>query len=70
MRSHRPTDALSCTAQRRDAQTAEWWVDEWTRPEGRIHFAGDWTTMKSGWVEGVIKSGLRAARQVDPQARP
>jgi monoamine oxidase len=45
-------------------------IDEWTRPEGRIHFAGDWTTMKSGWVEGAIESGLRAARQVDPQARP
>lgn len=46
-----------------------WMIGEWTRPEGRIHFAGDWTTMKSGWVEGAIESGLRAARQVDPEAR-
>lgn len=47
-----------------------WMIDEWTRPEGRIHFAGDFTTMKSGWVEGAIESGLRAARQIDPSVRP
>lgn len=46
-----------------------WMVEEWTRPEGRIHFAGDFTTLKTGWVEGAIESGLRAARQIDPRAR-
>lgn len=45
-----------------------WMIEEWTRPEDRLHFAGDWTTMKSGWVEGTIESGLRAARQIDPAA--
>lgn len=45
-----------------------WMIAEWTRPEDRIHFAGDFTTMKSGWVEGAIESGLRAARQIDPAA--
>jgi len=43
-------------------------IAEWTKPEGRIHFAGDFT-MKSGWVEGAIESGLRAARQIDPEAK-
>jgi monoamine oxidase/UDP-galactopyranose mutase len=47
-----------------------WMVKEWTKPEDRIHFAGDFTTLKSGWVEGAIESGLRAARQIDPSARP
>jgi len=47
-----------------------WMIDEWTQPEGRLHFAGDFTTMKSGWVEGAIESGLRAARQIDPEAKP
>ncbi|WP_207539935.1 flavin monoamine oxidase family protein [Sabulicella rubraurantiaca] len=47
-----------------------WMVQEWQKPEGRIHFAGDFTTLKTGWVEGAIESGLRAARQIDPQARP
>lgn len=43
-----------------------WMIAEWTRPEDRLYFAGDFTTMKSGWVEGAIESGLRAARQIDP----
>jgi monoamine oxidase len=47
-----------------------WMVKEWTAPEGRIHFAGDFTTLKTGWVEGAIESGLRAARQIDPGAKP
>ncbi|WP_126146664.1 flavin monoamine oxidase family protein [Synechococcus elongatus] len=47
-----------------------WMIREWTTPEGLIHFAGDFTTMKSGWVEGAIESGLRAARQIDPGAQP
>ncbi len=47
-----------------------WMVKEWSVPEGRIHFAGDFTTLKTGWVEGAIESGLRAARQIDPEARP
>ena len=47
-----------------------WMVAEWQRPEGRIHFAGDFTSLKTGWVEGAIESGLRAARAIDPNARP
>ncbi|MFM9106883.1 MAG: flavin monoamine oxidase family protein [Chloroflexota bacterium] len=46
-----------------------WMIAEWTRPENHIHFAGDFTSLKSGWVEGAIESGLRAARQIDPLAR-
>lgn len=47
-----------------------WMIKEWTAPEGRIHFAGDFTTLKTGWVEGAIESGLRAARQIDPASMP
>lgn len=49
---------------------AGWMIAEAARPEGRIHLAGDFTTLKTGWVEGAIESGLRAARQIDPAARP
>jgi monoamine oxidase len=49
---------------------AGWMVREWTLPEGRIHFAGDFTSLKTGWVEGAIEAGLRAARQIDPDAAP
>ena len=47
-----------------------WMIKEWTTPEGHIHFAGDFTTLKTGWVEGAIESGLRAARQIDPLSMP
>lgn len=47
-----------------------WMIREWETPEGRIHFAGDFTTLKTGWVEGAIEAGLRAARQIDPAAMP
>ncbi|WP_027133289.1 flavin monoamine oxidase family protein [Geminicoccus roseus] len=47
-----------------------WMVREWTLPEGHLHFAGDFTSLKTGWVEGAIESGLRAARQIDPDAAP
>lgn len=46
-----------------------WMYEHAKQPEGRIHFAGDFTTVKYGWVEGAIESGLRAARQIDPGAR-
>lgn len=45
-----------------------WMRDEWSTPEGRIHFAGDFTSYKSGWVEGAMESGLRAASEIDPKA--
>ncbi|HEY1067500.1 MAG TPA: NAD(P)/FAD-dependent oxidoreductase [Pirellulales bacterium] len=45
-----------------------WMLQEMKKPAGRLHFAGDFTTFKSGWVEGAIESGLRAARQIDPLA--
>lgn len=49
---------------------AGWMIAEAAKPEGRIHLAGDFTTIKTGWVEGAIESGLRAARQIDPAAQP
>ncbi|MHC2020949.1 FAD-dependent oxidoreductase [Methylobacterium sp. CM6247] len=31
-----------------------------------LSFAGDFTSLKTGWVEGAIEAGLQAARQIDP----
>jgi len=39
--------------------------EEWTGPDDRLHFAGNFTTMKSSWVEGAIDSGLRVVRQIE-----
>ncbi len=45
-----------------------WMRDEWSTPDGQIHFAGDFTSFKSGWVEGAIESGLRAATEINSRA--
>lgn len=33
-------------------------------PEGRVHFAGEHTSTWTGWMEGALQSGERAAREV------
>jgi hypothetical protein len=35
-----------------------------TRPEGRIHFAGEHTSSWMGWMQGALESGERAANEV------
>uniref|UniRef100_A0A194ARE6 Amine oxidase n=1 Tax=Micrurus tener TaxID=1114301 RepID=A0A194ARE6_9SAUR len=34
-------------------------------PVGRLHFAGEYTANDHGWIDSTIKSGLRAARDVN-----
>lgn len=38
-------------------------------PEGRIHFAGEHTSAWSGYMQGAIESGLRAAAEIDPSVQ-
>jgi monoamine oxidase len=33
--------------------------------EGRLHFAGEHTTLKHGWIEGAVESGIRAAMEIN-----
>ena len=40
------------------------WLPELARPEGRIHFAGEHTSVLSRTLEGALESGNRAAREV------
>jgi monoamine oxidase len=35
--------------------------DEIVKPEGRIHFAGEHTSLAHAWIQGALESGLRAA---------
>jgi monoamine oxidase len=35
-----------------------------TAPEGRIHFAGEHTSLAHAWIQGAIESGLRAAHEI------
>lgn len=34
------------------------------KPEGRVHFAGEHTSNWTGWMQGALESGLRAAKEV------
>ncbi|UJL48351.1 flavin monoamine oxidase family protein [Virgibacillus sp. NKC19-16] len=40
-------------------------ANEITRPEGRLHFAGEHTSSFHGWIEGAIESGIRSAYEVN-----
>ena len=39
------------------------------KPEGRVHFAGEHASRWSGWMQGALQSGLRAAREVSAVKR-
>ena len=41
------------------------WLPEIIRPEGRIHFAGEHTSIYSASMEGAIESGSRAAKEIN-----
>ncbi|MGG6362694.1 flavin monoamine oxidase family protein [Peribacillus frigoritolerans] len=34
-------------------------------PEGRVHFAGEHTSLTHGWMQGAIESGIRVAYEVN-----
>jgi monoamine oxidase len=41
------------------------WMPEIVRPEGRVHFAGEHTSIYQGTMEGAIESGARAAWEIE-----
>lgn len=41
------------------------WMPELAKPEGRIHFAGEHTSVLARTQEGALESGCRAAREID-----
>jgi len=43
----------------------QWWMMAVIpRSEGRIHFAGEHTSIWAGWMQGAIESGKRAANEI------
>lgn len=38
-----------------------------TPPAGKVHFAGEHTTLTHGWMQGAIESGIRVAYEVNEQ---
>jgi monoamine oxidase len=39
-------------------------------PEGRIHFAGEHTSLYHAWIQGALESGIRAAKEIHEAAAP
>ena len=44
------------------------WKEAISRPEGRIHFAGEHTSPWPGWMQGALHSGLRVVREISEAA--
>jgi monoamine oxidase len=44
-------------------QLTELFRDVW-RPEGLIHYCGEHTSTKHGWIEGAVESAVRVALEV------
>ncbi|XP_057564415.1 L-amino-acid oxidase-like [Hippopotamus amphibius kiboko] len=40
------------------------YAQELCKPERRVHFAGEHTSLPHGWIDTAIKSGLRAAQNI------
>jgi monoamine oxidase len=53
----------------RPGQLSEW-SPELARPVGRVHFAGEHTSLLARTMEGALESGNRAAREVHLAPRP
>lgn len=48
-----------------DILPGQWWIFEATRkPEGRVFFAGEHTSIWAGWMQGAIESGQRVADEI------
>ncbi|NMO16974.1 FAD-dependent oxidoreductase [Pyxidicoccus fallax] len=41
-----------------------WMLPVLPRPEGRVHFAGEHTSLWTGWMQGAIESGKRVVREI------
>jgi monoamine oxidase len=39
------------------------------QPEGRIHFAGEHTSLYHAWIQGALESGIRAAKEIHEAPR-
>jgi monoamine oxidase len=46
------------------------WLPELAKPEGRVHFAGEHTSLLSRTMEGALESGNRAALEVHAAPHP
>lgn len=52
-----------------DLRPGQWWIyDAARKPEGRVFFAGEHTSIWAGWMQGGIESGQRVADEIAAMA--
>ena len=39
------------------------------KPEGRVYFAGEHSSLYHAWIQGALESGIRAAREIHEAGR-
>ena len=39
-----------------------------TKPEGRVHFAGEHASSNASWMQGALESGIRVAKEINGEA--
>ncbi|MFN2240511.1 MAG: flavin monoamine oxidase family protein, partial [Thermoanaerobaculia bacterium] len=64
----REPESLACLSAPAPGQVMRF-LEPLQRPHGRIHFAGEHTTIIRGTMEGALASGVRAAQQVHESRR-
>ena len=46
-----------------------WILPTARRPDNRLHFAGEHTSVSPGWMDGALESGERVAAEITERAR-
>ncbi|HUG06682.1 MAG TPA: NAD(P)/FAD-dependent oxidoreductase [Candidatus Limnocylindria bacterium] len=64
----REPESLACVSAPAPGQVIRF-LEPLQRPHGRIHFAGEHTTILRGTMEGALASGVRAAQEVHESRR-
>jgi len=64
----REPESLACLSAPAPGQVTRF-LEPLQRPHGRIHFAGEHTTILRGTMEGALASGVRAAQEVHQSKR-
>jgi monoamine oxidase len=44
-------------------QLSKLFNDVW-KPEGLLHYCGEHTSLKHGWIEGAVETGIRVADEI------
>ena len=52
----------------RDTRDGSEFIEALARPEGQLHFAGEHTSLWTGWMQGALESARRVVKEVNAPA--